>query len=77
MAKKQRSFYLESDIMNYIESYQMNHDLSSISAALERIIFTIMMNGTVEVHETKKIDKPKEETKQSKLLANMKKTMKD
>ena len=44
MSKKiQRSFYLEPDIFNYIKTYQDENNLSSISIALERIIFSLML----------------------------------
>lgn len=44
MSKKiQRSFYLEPDIFNYIKTYQDENNLSSISIALERIIFSLIL----------------------------------
>ena len=44
MSKKiQRSFYLEPDIFNYIKTYQDENNLSSISTALERIIFSLIL----------------------------------
>ena len=54
MAKKvQRSFYLETDIFNYIKSYQDEHNLSSISIALERIIFSLMLGNNIQVKTSK------------------------
>ena len=50
MAKKiQRSFYLETDVFNYIKTYQEEYDLSSISVALERIIFSIMLGNNIQI----------------------------
>ena len=50
MAKKiQRSFYLETDVFNYIKSYQEEYGLSSISVALERIIFSIMLGNNIQI----------------------------
>lgn len=56
MAKKiQRSFYLEPDIFNYIKTYQDENNLSSISTALERIIFALMLGNEPK---TKIAEKP-------------------
>lgn len=53
MAKKiQRSFYLESDIFNYIKTYQDENNLSSISTALERIIFSLILCNNDEIKPT-------------------------
>lgn len=53
MAKKiQRSFYLEPDIFNYIKTYQDENNLSSISTALERIIFSLILCNNDEIKPT-------------------------
>lgn len=45
MAKNQKSIYLENDILEYIQNYQEQHKLSSLSIAIERIIFSIMLGN--------------------------------
>ena len=53
MAKKiQRSVYLEPDIFNYIKTYQDENNLSSISTALERIIFSLILCNNDEIKPT-------------------------
>lgn len=77
MAKKvQRSFYLESDIFNYIKSYQDKNNLSSISSALERIIFSLMLNDNPNIKQKEKtIEKEIKAIPQS--IAKIKQSMRD
>lgn len=77
MSKKiQRSFYLEPDIFNYIKTYQDENNLSSISIALERIIFSLILCNN-DISNFKITKKPiKDDSKvvpQS--IANIRKTM--
>ena len=77
MAKKiQRSFYLEPDIFNYIKTYQDENNLSSISIALERIIFSLILCNN-DISNPRIVKKPiKDDSKvvpQS--IMNIKKTM--
>jgi hypothetical protein len=77
MAKKvQRSFYLEPDIFNYIKTYQDENNLSSISIALERIIFSLILCNN-DMSKSKIAKKPiKDDSKvvpQS--IMNIRKTM--
>lgn len=77
MAKKiQRSFYLESDIFNYIKSYQDKNNLSSISSALERIIFSLMLNDNPNIKQKEKtIEKEIKVIPQS--ISKIKQSMRD
>ena len=77
MAKKiQRSFYLETDVFNYIKSYQEEYDLSSISVALERIIFSIMLGNNTQIKSKENAIEKKDKIL-PKSIANIKKSMKD
>lgn len=75
MAKKiQRTFYLEEVTMNYIESYQEQYNLSSISSALERIIFSLSMGNQPIVQQSKPIkNNEKKDIPQS--ILNIRKSM--
>lgn len=58
MSKKiQRSFYLEPDIFNYIKTYQDENNLSSISIALERIIFSLILCNN-DISNSRIVKKP-------------------
>lgn len=77
MSKKiQRSFYLEPDIFNYIKTYQDENNLSSISIALERIIFSLILCNS-DISNPRIVKKPiKDDSKivpQS--IMNIRKTM--
>lgn len=77
MAKKvQRSFYLETDIFNYIKSYQDEHNLSSISIALERIIFSLMLGNNIQV-KTSKIKSENELKNIPNSIKNIRNSMRD
>lgn len=77
MAKKvQRSFYLETDVFNYIKSYQEEYDLSSISAALERIIFSIMLGNNIQIKSKENAIEKKDKIL-PKSIANIRNSMKD
>lgn len=77
MAKKvQRSFYLETDIFNYIKSYQDEHNLSSISIALERIIFSLMLGNNIQV-KTSKIKAENELKNIPNSIKNIRNSMRD
>lgn len=77
MAKKiQRSFYLETDVFNYIKSYQEEYSLSSISVALERIIFSIMLGNNVQIKSKENAIEKKDKTL-PKSIANIRNSMKD
>ena len=77
MAKKvQRSFYLETDVFNYIKSYQEEYGLSSISVALERIIFSIMLGNNIQIKSKENAIEKKDKTL-PKSIANIKNSMKD
>lgn len=75
MARKiQRTFYLEKDIMSFIEQYQEKYELSSISIALERVLLPLVMENmpTIKQHPivVKTVDKPK-----NKLIDNIRNSM--
>ena len=76
MAKNQRTVYLESDTLQYILDYQKEHNLSSFSVAIERIIFALMLGNE---SKTRIVEKPiKTDSKvvpQS--IMNIRKTMGD
>ena len=77
MAKKiQRSFYLETDVFNYIKTYQEEYDLSSISVALERIIFSIMLGNNIQIKLKENAIEKKDKTL-PKSIANIRNSMKD
>ncbi len=77
MAKKiQRSFYLETDVFNYIKTYQEEYDLSSISVALERIIFSIMLGNNIQIKSKENAIEKKDKTL-PKSIANIRNSMKD
>ena len=77
MAKKvQRSFYLETDVFNYINSYQEEYGLSSISVALERIIFSIMLGNNIQIKSKENAIEKKDKTL-PKSIANIRNSMKD
>ena len=77
MAKKiQRSFYLEKDVFNYIKSYQEEYGLSSISVALERIIFSIMLGNNIQIKSKENAIEKKDKTL-PKSIANIRSSMKD
>lgn len=77
MAKKiQRSFYLETDVFNYIKSYQEEYSLSSISVALERIIFSIMLGNNIQINSKENAIEKKDKTL-PKSIANIRNSMKD
>ena len=77
MAKKiQRSFYLEPDIFNYIKTYQDENNLSSMSIALERIIFSIMLGNNIQIKSKENAIEKKDKTL-PKSIANIRKSMKD
>ena len=77
MAKKiQRSFYLETDVFNYIKTYQEEYDLSSISVALERIIFSIMLGNNIQIKSKEDAIEKKDKTL-PKSIANIRNSMKD
>ena len=77
MAKKiQRSFYLETDVFNYIKSYQEEYSLSSISVALERIIFSIMLGNNIQIKSKENAIEKKDKTL-PKSIANIRNSMKD
>ena len=77
MAKKvQRSFYLETDVFNYIKSYQEEYSLSSISVALERIIFSIMLGNNIQIKLKENAIEKKDKTL-PKSIANIRNSMKD
>ena len=77
MAKKvQRSFYLETDIFNYIKTYQDENNLSSISVALERIIFSIMLGNNIQIKSKENAIEKKDKTL-PKSIANIRSSMKD
>lgn len=49
MAKKvQKTIYLEEINMEFLKQYQEKYRLSTISVALDHIIFSLMINGSVE-----------------------------
>lgn len=61
MAKKiQKSFYLEKDVMSFIEQYQESHELSSISTALERILIPLMMDNPPDIRPMAKKENKKD-----------------
>ena len=77
MAKKiQRSFYLETDVFNYIKTYQEEYSLSSISVALERIIFSIMLGNNIQIKSKENAIEKKDKTL-PKSIANIRNSMKD
>ena len=77
MSKKiQRSFYLETDVFNYIKSYQEEYSLSSISVALERIIFSIMLGNNIQINSKENAIEKKDKTL-PKSIANIRNSMKD
>ena len=77
MAKKvQRSFYLETDVFNYTKSYQEAYGLSSISVALERIIFSIMLGNNIQIKSKENAIEKKDKTL-PKSIANISNSMKD
>lgn len=77
MAKKiQRSFYLETDVFNYIKTYQEEYNLSSISVALERIIFSIMLGNNIQIKSKENAIEKKDKTL-PKSIANIRNSMKD
>ena len=77
MAKKvQRSFYLETDVFKYIKSYQEEYGLSSISVALERIIFSIMLGNNIQIKSKENAIEKKDKTL-PKSIANIRNSMKD
>ena len=77
MAKKvQRSFYLETDVFNYTKSYQEAYGLSSISLALARIIFSIMLGNNIQIKSKENAIEKKDKTL-PKSIANIRNSMKD
>lgn len=75
MARKiQRTFYLEKDIMSFIEQYQEKYELSSISIALERVLLPLVMENMPTIKQqpivVKTVDKPK-----NKLIDNIRNSM--
>lgn len=77
MAKKvQRSFYLETDIFNYIKTYQDENNLSSISTALERIIFSLILcNNDISKSEITKKPIKNDSKVVPQSIMNIRKTM--
>lgn len=63
--KKQTTIYLEEINLEYLKQYQESYRLSSISAALNMLLFQMQSNIPIE---TKK-DKPKKTTSNSILSA--------
>ena len=77
MANKiQRSFYLETDVFNYIKTYQEEYALSSISVALERIIFSIMLGNNIQIKSKENAIEKKDKTL-PKSIANIRNSMKE
>lgn len=75
MARKiQRTFYLEKDIMSFIEQYQEKYELSSISIALERVLLPLVMENMPTIKQqpivVKTVDKPN-----NKLIDNIRNSM--
>ena len=64
--KKQTTIYLEEINLEYLKQYQETYRLSSISAALNMLLFQMQSSGTsIEI----KKDKPKKTTSNSILSA--------
>lgn len=77
MSKKQKSFYLEEDILAHIVDYQKEHKLSSPNVALERIILERMYN-IQPIPKIKNVVENSQPNKVSnKTLASIKTSMKD
>lgn len=63
--KKQTTIYLEEINSEYLKQYQETYRLSSISAALNMLLFQMQSNTSIEI----KKDKPKKTTSNSILSA--------
>lgn len=76
MAKNQRTVYLENDILQFILDYQEEHKLSSLSIALERIIFSLMLGNEPKTRIAEKPIKMDSKTVPQSIM-NIRKTMGD
>lgn len=63
--KKQTTIYLEEINLEYLKQYQESYRLSSISSALNMLLFQMQSNIPIEI----KKDKPKKTTSNSILSA--------
>lgn len=77
MAKNQRSFYLENDTLQFIKDYQVQHELSSISAALDRIIFSLIMDNPIAAKQSKVQSKTENKKDIPNSIRNIQNTMRD